>query len=129
MRERTDVRILIVEDDYFVAASVREAVRALGYHVAGEAVNGHEALEMTESLRPDVILMDIRMPDMDGLEAARLIQDRHPTPVVVLTAYQTDELVEQAAEAGVSAYLVKPPDPAQIDRAIAIARARFNDLL
>jgi C4-dicarboxylate-specific signal transduction histidine kinase len=84
---------------------------------------------LTQSLRPDVVLMDIEMPDIDGIEATRRIQARCPTPVVVLTAYETPELVEQASAAGVGAYIVKPPDAREMVRAIAIALARFQDLM
>jgi CheY-like chemotaxis protein len=92
-------------------------------------VNGLQAIEMTQSTRPDVVLMDIKLPDMDGIEAARRIYESCPTPVVVLTAYDTPELVERASAAGVGAYLLKPPDVHEMDRAIAIAMARFDDLM
>jgi CheY-like chemotaxis protein len=73
--------------------------------------------------------MDIKMPDMDGLEAARLIYEQYPTPVVVLTAFETPELVEQASTAGVGAYMVKPPNRPELERVITIALARFEDML
>jgi AmiR/NasT family two-component response regulator len=82
---------------------------------------------MTQATRPDVVLMDIELPDMDGIEATRRINESCPTPVVVLTAYDTPELVERASAAGVGAYLVKPPDADEMDRAITIAMARFDD--
>jgi len=129
MSERKDVRVLIAEDDYLVSAMVKGLTEDIGYLVVGEAVNGLEAVELTQSLQPDVILMDIRMPHMDGIEATRRIQEECPTPVVVLTAYETPELVEQASAAGVGAYLIKPPNARDIERAITIAMARFDDMM
>ncbi|NOZ06922.1 MAG: response regulator [Chloroflexi bacterium] len=129
MRQEEKVRVLIAEDDYLASKMIEEAVKSIGFVVVGEAMNGQEAVDMTASLRPDIVLMDINMPDMDGLEATRLIQERCPTPVVVLTAYQTRELVGLAASAGVGAYLVKPPDAAQVQRAVTMAMARFADMM
>ena len=123
------VRALIAEDDYLVSQMVRGFLDDLGYEVIGEATGGVEAVEMTRSLQPDVILMDIEMPDLDGLEAARRISESCPTPVIVLTAYETPELIESASECGVGAYLVKPSSARDIDRAITVSLARHNDLL
>ena len=127
--EREKVRALIIEDDFLVSEMIRGALEELKFDVIGEASSGREGVELTQELRPDVILMDIEMPDMDGIEASRRIQDYCPTPIVVLTAYETQELVEQASEAGVGAYLVKPPNRAQLQRAITIAIARFQDMM
>lgn len=129
MKVPTPIRVLIVDDDVLVIEAIQEILQRLGYVVAGKAADGHQAVEATQSLQPDVVLMDIKMPRMDGLEAARQILDRCPTPVVLLTAHETPELVEQASAAGVGAYLVKPPQPRAMGRAIAIARARFDDLM
>ncbi len=129
MKLKEDVRVLIAEDDFLVGEMIRGEVESLGHTVVGEAPDGQQAVAMTQSLRPDVVLMDIRMPDMDGIEAARRIHRAHPTPVVVLTAYDAPELVAQACEAGVGAYLVKMPGAAEIGRAIAVAIARFDDLM
>jgi AmiR/NasT family two-component response regulator len=101
----------------------------LNFDVAGKAVDGQQALEMVESLRPDVVLMDIEMPRMNGLEATRRIYDLCPTPVVILTAYETPELLREASDTGVAAYLVKPPNLRQVERAIVIAIARFEDMM
>lgn len=122
-------RVLIAEDDVLVAKMVSGLLTERGFEVAGEAGTGKEALEMTQSLRPDVVLMDIAMPDMDGLEASTRIQNLCPTPVIVLTAYENIKLVERAADSGVVAYLVKPVGGRQLERAIIIARARFGDLM
>jgi len=122
------IRVLVAEDDVLVGEMVRAILEEAGYEVAAIAANGLQAVELTQQLQPDVLLTDIRMPDMDGLEAVRLIQKQRPTSVVVLSAYETPELVKRASEVGVGAYLLKPPDIPGVDRAITIALARFADM-
>ena len=122
-------RILIAEDDYLVCEAIKHDLKDLGYEMVGEASDGAEAVEMACTLNPDVVLMDIQMPELDGLEATRQIQSRCPMPVVVLTAHESQELVEKASEVGVSAYLIKPPQQTEIERAIVIALARHEDLM
>lgn len=126
---KKDIRVLIAEDDYLVGEMIRGMLLEMGYVIIGQASDGLEATELTQSLQPDIVLMDIKMPDMDGLQATRLIHERNPTPVVVLTAYETSELLQEASAAGVGAYLVKPPNPHDMDRAITIALARFKDMI
>jgi AmiR/NasT family two-component response regulator len=104
-------------------------LESMGYLVAGVARDGRQAIQMAQSLRPDVILMDVDMPSMDGIQASQHIQTSCPTPVVILTAHEPSELVEQASLVGVGAYLVKPPRVMEIERAITIAMARFADLV
>lgn len=123
------VQVLIAEDTPLVGELIQEELEKIGYSVAGEALDGRQAVEMARTLRPDVILMDIEMSDVDGIEATRQIQERSPTPVVVLTSYETQELVKRASAAGVGAYLVKPPDAREMERAITIAMARFDDMM
>ena len=132
--ERQGVQVLIAEDDWLIAQEIRELVQSADYTVVGEAGDGRQAVEMAKYLagtpmRPDVILMDIRMPDMDGIEAARQINDCCPTPIVVLTAFDTQELVEKASAAGVGAYLTKPPTLSELERGVMIAMARFADMV
>jgi AmiR/NasT family two-component response regulator len=122
-------RVLIADDDVLVLEAIERILARIGHTVAGRAADGYQAVEATQSLRPDVVLMDIKMPKMDGLEAARQIQDRCPVPVVLLTAYETPDLVEKASAAGIGAYLLKPPRDREMGRAIAIAMARFGDLM
>lgn len=123
------VRVLIAEDEAASAAKVERLITQRGFVHAGTARNGNEAVELCKSERPDVILMDVQMPQMDGLAATRRIQKICPTPVVVLTAYESPDFLEEASAVGVSAYLMKPPNAAEIERAITIALARHGDLM
>lgn len=129
MKELKTIRVLIAEDDYLVGEMIRGHLENIGYTSVGIASNGHEAVEMTSTLQPDVVLMDIQMPDMNGIEAARQINKRCPTPIVVLTAFETSEFLKESSAAGVGAYLLKPSNPRELERAITIAMARFADLL
>ncbi len=129
MKDQQAVRVLIAEDDYLVGETIKEMLTQVGYTVVGKAADGLEAIEMTQVLQPDVIIMDIEMPGVDGIEATRRIYDACPTPVVMLTAYQREELVAKAGAAGAGAYLVKPPDPRELKRTIMIAMARFDDMM
>ena len=122
-------KILIAEDNFLVGEMVQSVAEDAGCIVVGRAVDGRQAIEMTTELRPDVILMDIKMPDLDGIEAAEIIQNRCPTPIVILTAYDTPEMLEKASAIGVGAFLGKPPKVRELSQAIVIARARFGDLL
>lgn len=123
-----NVQVLIAEDDYLVSKMVKGQLRELGYDVVGEAGNGVEAVDLTRSLEPDIVVMDIKMPDMDGIEATRRLNELKPTPVVVLTAYDTPALLDAANEAGVGAFLIKPPSARELQRAITISLSRFKDL-
>jgi AmiR/NasT family two-component response regulator len=123
------IRVVLAEDDAMVAALTATDLVAAGLTVAGVARNGEEAVAMTASLGPDAVVMDIRMPGMDGIAAADAIQRRCPTPVVMLTAFDAQALVEDSALAGVGAFITKPSSPAEILRAVTVARARFADLM
>jgi AmiR/NasT family two-component response regulator len=123
------IKVLIVEDDFLVSIMVQRMVEEIGYRVIGKAGNGIEAVERTKELKPDVVLMDIKMPDMDGIESAKKIQEKFPTPVVMLTAHETSDLLNKASDAGVGAYLVKPIHVRELENAITIARARFADMI
>ncbi len=127
--DRNNIKVLIAEDDFLIAEEISRALKNSGYTLAGIAPNGKKAVELAGSLKPDVILMDIKMPKMDGLEAARIIFEQCPTPVVIITAHESHDLVEKASESGIAAYLTKPPKHDEIDRAITIAMARHKDLL
>ncbi len=129
MCKRQPTRVIVAEDDYLVCEAISCALEELEFELMDTARDGQEAVELVCSSKPDVVLMDIKMPEIDGLEATRRIQERCPTPVVVLTAYESQDLVREASEAGVSAYLTKPPKPPEIERAITVALARHNDLM
>ncbi len=127
--QNASVRVLIAEDDYLVSQMVHGMLDGLGYEVVGEAINGHEAVEMVLQTKPDVVLMDWSMPDMDGITATQRIFELLPTPVVMLSAYSTRDLIERAGDVGAGAYIVKSPNRLELERAITIARARFDDMM
>ncbi|HEY72074.1 MAG: hypothetical protein DRI81_14665 [Chloroflexi bacterium] len=129
MNNRENTRVLIAEDAHLVSEMIKILLEELGYTVVGEAADGVEAVEMAHVLQPDVILMDIEMPNMNGIEATRQIQAQCPTPVVMLTAHESDRLVVEVSDAGAGAYLVKPPRAGEMKRAITIALARFDDMM
>lgn len=129
MKEKKSIRVVIAEDDFLVSVEIERILKSKGYEIVGKASNGNEALELVHSQHPDVVVMDIKMPEVDGLEASRLVQESCPTPVVVLTAHETDDFLEKASAAGVGAYLVKPPHPGELERGISIAMARHGDLM
>jgi signal transduction histidine kinase/AmiR/NasT family two-component response regulator len=125
---QTAQRVLIVEDDFLVGEKLRGILEDAGYSVVGDTASGQAAVEMTTTLRPDVVMMDLNLLEMDGLTAARHIAARCPTPIVALTAHETPKLVAEASEAGIGYYLVKPASQREVARAIQIAVARFDDM-
>jgi AmiR/NasT family two-component response regulator len=122
-------RVLIAEDDVLVADVIQSELERLGHRVAGRATDGRQAVELTKCLRPDIVLMDIAMPELDGLEAARQIREHCPRPVVLLSAHEETEFVNRAGSLGIGAYLIKPPNGPELARTMAIAEARFADLM
>ncbi|MCL6500317.1 MAG: response regulator [Firmicutes bacterium] len=125
MKDR--LRILIADDEAIRVMTLRTQLRALGFDVVAEATNGREAVELAERHHPDLAILDIKMPELDGIAAAREITARGPIPVILLTAYSEPELVERATEAGVFAYLVKPVSEEDLLPTILLARARFEE--
>jgi len=121
--------VVVVEDDFLVSREVVRAAEAAGFEVVGTASDGLQGVELIRRVSPGAAILDIEMPVMGGLEAARRIRDEVPTPVVILTAYETSDFVRQAADAGVGAYLTKPPDAAALHRAVELAVARHDDLV
>lgn len=122
------LRILLVDDESIIRLDLREMLREHGHEIVGEGSNGQEAVDLAEKLNPDLIVMDIKMPVMDGLEAVKRINAERTIPVIMLTAYSQPELVQQATELGVYGYLVKPIKEADILPTIEVALARANEL-
>jgi two-component system, response regulator PdtaR len=122
------MRILIAEDETIIRLDLRTMLEERGFEVVGEALDGEQAVELAQTVEPDLAIMDVRMPKLDGIEAARTILAERPIPIVMLTAYGHDELVTRAAEVGVFGYLVKPFREADLMPAIATAQARFSEL-
>jgi AmiR/NasT family two-component response regulator len=123
--ERT--RVIIADDESIVRMDLREMLGNLGYLVIGDVGDGQSAVNLARELKPDVVLMDIKMPNMDGIEAAKILTEEQIAPVVLLTAYGQKELVDQAKEAGVVGYLVKPFREADLLPAIEVALTRFGE--
>ncbi len=123
--ERT--RIIIADDESVIRADLREMLTNLNYLVVGEVGDGQSAVNLAREVKPDVVIMDIKMPDMDGIEAAKILTHEKVAPVLLLTAYSQRELVDRAKEAGVVGYLVKPFREQEVVPAIEVALARFQE--
>ncbi len=123
--ERT--RIIVADDESLIRQDLREMLTNLDYLVVGEVGDGRSAVNLARELRPDVVIMDIKMPDMDGIEAAAVLTKERIAPVVLLTAYSQRDLVERAKEAGVAGYIVKPFHDSDLAPAIEVALARFRE--
>jgi two-component system, response regulator PdtaR len=121
-------RVLIAEDEALIRLDLAEMLVEEGYDVVGEAGDGENAVRLAEELRPDLVILDIKMPIMDGLAAAEKIADARIAPVVILTAFSQRELVERARQAGAMAYLVKPFQKSDLVPAIEIALSRYAEL-
>src|ERR1700704_4158579 len=122
------MRILVAEDETIIRLDLRDLLERAGFEVCAEARDGEEAVALARSEQPDLAIMDVKMPRLDGIEAARRILEENPIPIVMLTAYGQEELVSRAVEAGVFGYLVKPFREQDLLPAIATARARHEEL-
>jgi len=123
--ERT--RVIIADDESIIRMDLREMLTNLGYLVIGEVGDGRSAVNLARELRPDVVIMDIKMPDLDGIDAAKMLTEERIAPVLLLTAYSQQELIERAKEAGVVGYIVKPFRESDLAPAIEVAVARFAE--
>ena len=121
-------RLLIAEDEVISRMDLREMLENLGYTVVGEAGDGVAAVNLARALKPDLVLMDIKMPDLDGIAAAQALAQEHLVPVLLLTAYSDREFVDRAVDAGVMGYLVKPFAEAQLKPAIEVALERWREV-
>nr|WP_202106887.1 response regulator [Agromyces seonyuensis] len=122
-------RVVVAEDESLIRLDIVEILRDAGFEVVGEAGDGETAVQLATELRPDLVIMDVRMPQLDGIEAAKRLSEKHIAPVVLLTAFSQKELVERASEAGALAYVVKPFTPNDLLPAIEIALARYQQII
>lgn len=119
------LRIVIADDESLHLMSLRTHLETLGHRVVGEAGDGETTLQLLTDLRPDLAILDIKMPDPDGIQVAEQMMHQQPLPIILLTGYSERSLAERAAEAHVAAYLMKPVSPQELMPAIALATSRF----
>lgn len=129
MSGRKRLRVLLAEDEALIRLDLKEMLEEEGYEVVGEAGDGQSAVRMAEELGPDLVVLDIKMPGLDGLTAAERIAEKRIAPVLVLTAFSQRELVDRAKEAGAMGYLVKPFQKGDVLPAIELAVARHQETL
>lgn len=120
------MRVLIADDDPIIRLDLRQMLESLGYEVVAEGGDGQQAVQLARETHPDVCILDVKMPVMDGIEAVEIITDENISPTILLTAYSDKELVGRAKAAGVFAYLVKPFKPSDLPPSIEVARSRFE---
>jgi AmiR/NasT family two-component response regulator len=120
-------RVVIADDESIIRMDLKEMLTSLGYLVVGEAGDGISAVNLAREVRPDLVIMDIKMPDLDGIAAAKILTEEKLAPVLLLTAFSQQELVEGAKEAGVVGYVVKPFRETELQPAIEIALSRFRE--
>ena len=123
------LRILIADNESIIRMDLKELLDEAGHEVVGEAADGLKAVELTRKLKPDLVIMDIKMPEMDGIAAAKMISNEKLAPVLLLTAYSQKEIVEKAKDSGVLAYLVKPVKESNLFPAMEIALSRFKEYM
>jgi response regulator NasT len=120
------MRVLIADDDPIIRLDLRQMLESLGYEVVAEGGDGKQAVDLARETKPDVCILDVKMPVMDGIEAVSIITEENIAPTILLTAYSDKELVDRAKDAGVFAYLVKPFKPSDLPPSIEVARSRFE---
>ncbi|MPM61711.1 putative transcriptional regulatory protein pdtaR [bioreactor metagenome] len=121
------LRIVIADNESIIRMDLKEILQEAGHTVVGEATDGRKAVELVRKYRPELVIMDIKMPEMDGITAAKIISNEKLAPVLLLTAFSQKEIVEKAKDSGVLAYLVKPVKEANLFPAIEIAMSRFQE--
>jgi two-component system, response regulator PdtaR len=125
---RPALRVVVAEDESLIRLDLVEMLREEGYEVVGEAADGQQAVDLAVELRPDLVIMDVKMPRRDGIDAASEIAEKRIAPVVILTAFSQRELVEKARDAGAMAYLVKPFSKADLMPAVELAASRYTEI-
>lgn len=123
------MRVLIADDDPIIRLDLKQMLENLDYEVVAEAGDGQQAVNLARETKPDVCILDVKMPVMDGIEAVSIITEEQIAPTILLTAYSDKELVDRAKGAGVFAYLVKPFKPSDLPPSIEVARSRFDQNL
>ena len=122
------LRVVIAEDEAIIRLDLKESLEAEGYIIAGEAGRGDEAVELARTLNPDVVILDIKMPGLNGIEAAKIISEEHIAAVLLLTAFSQRDLIQEASQAGALAYLVKPFQRSELVPSIELAVGRFKEI-
>jgi response regulator NasT len=125
----TQRRVLIAEDEALIRLDLKEMLTEEGYDVVGEAGDGEQAVALAVELKPDLVILDVKMPKKDGIEAAAEITESQIAPVVILTAFSQRDLIERASDAGAMAYLVKPFTKSDLLPAIELAVARYSEMV
>lgn len=123
------LNVVVADDQSIIRLDLRETLVRMGHQVVAEAGDGQQAVDLAKQLRPDLVILDIKMPVLDGIDAARLIAQDRIAPVLLLTAYSQHDLVQRAADAGVFSYVVKPFTEANLMPAIELATARFQEFM
>jgi response regulator NasT len=121
------LKILVAEDEYLVLMGLKSNLKELGHQIIAEAMNGKEAIELAKEKSPDLIIADINMPELDGLEAVKQINQKQVIPSIIVTGYSDDELIEKASKVGVFAYLVKPVGIEELKASIIIAMNKYEE--
>lgn len=128
-KQDSNRRVVVAEDEALIRLDIVESLQDAGYDIVGQAANGDEAVEQARTKKPDVVIMDVKMPGCDGITAAEIITKEGIAPVVMLTAFAQQSLVHEAADAGAMAYVVKPFVPEKLFPSIEVAIARFNQMV
>ncbi|MCC2593375.1 response regulator [Tessaracoccus sp. OS52] len=126
--EKSPTKVLVAEDEALIRLDLVELLTDEGFEVTGQAADGEEAVRLARELEPDLVIMDVKMPKMDGITAAEIIAEERIAPIVMLTAFSQRDLVERARDAGAMAYVVKPFDASDVIPAIEIAIGRFAEI-
>jgi len=122
------LKLVIADNESIIRMDLKEILEEAGHEIVGEAIDGYKAVELTRKYRPDLVIMDIKMPEMDGIAAAKVIANEKLAPVLLLTAFSQPEIVERAKDSGVLAYLVKPVKESNLFPAMEIALSRFQEM-